>query len=156
MSLTSQEEMEELFSISGVDNHTEDLNAPEYHIQKCIDVASERVLMHLRSQYSEEQLETHPVIREIATYIALYTLSVRRGQPSLYSTQYEQAMTDLALMKEGLFLLGIPSRVNVAVQTPNTDQRFFYPVRVDDKTSTHVTPNQRRLERPRTGQIYGD
>ena len=151
--LTSLDEMNDLFSIEGVENHTEDLDNNLEVINRIVSQATERVMMYLRSQFTFEAISLNPWVREQATYIACHQLSIRRGNPSLYSALFEQAMMELALVRDGLLSIDAASSSRAVVQTPMLDNRGFYPQRFDPELSTRTLPGQ-RSSRPAYGHPY--
>lgn len=143
ISLTSLSEIQEVFSTEGVDNHMEDLiNSPEV-VNTFIARATERCLLYLRTHYADEDIEPNIWAREQATYIACYLISVRRGNPSLYSDLYAQALIDLELVRDGKLNPGIPSNARAVVQTPILDSRFYLPMRTNPHASTRILPGQK-------------
>ena len=143
--LTSKDEIKDLFSIEGVENHTEDLDNADRVLDRIVNQASERVLLYLRSQFDAEDLAANVWVREQATYIAAHLLSIRLGNPSLYGALVDQALNDLALVRDGNLSLDVASNARALVQTPRLDNRSFHPGRVDKKNSTTVKPGQRGM-----------
>lgn len=145
VNLTSREEIEEVMSVEGVDNHLEDFPSLLSHpiMDRIIRQASERCLLFLRTHYSEDSLSENVWVREQATYVACYLLSIRRGNPSLYSDLYAQAMEYLEMVRDGLLDPGIPSKSRVAVQTPMLDSRFLETKRLNPMASTRILPGQK-------------
>lgn len=149
--LTSVEEINAVFSEDGVDNHLEDA-LDELSVKgRIILQASARVMLYLRSQFNFEDCQNNVWVREQATYIACYLISIRRGNPSLYTDLYAQALIDLEQARDGHIDPGIPSRSRAFLQTPMMDSRLHHPKRVLPNASTRVLPNQRVPRFP-----YGD
>lgn len=146
--LTSIEEIEELLSQDGVANHTEDLDINHEAMTRIIDQATEECLLYLRSQYAEENLVNHAWVRMQATYIATYRLSIRRGNPSLYTDAYAQALINLEQVRDGFLDPGIPAKARAVVQTPMLDSRFYHPKRVNTAASSRTLPSQRHPRWP--------
>lgn len=142
VALTSKEEIEALFSSEGVENHLEDIVDNDLVIDQIVVQASETCLLYLRTQYSEESCAENPWVRQQATYIACYFLSIRRGNPSLYTDLYAQALVYLEQVRDGELNPGIPSKPRAVVQTPMLDSRFIQPKRVNTTASTRVYPRQ--------------
>jgi hypothetical protein len=140
--LTSLAEINDVFSVDGVDNHTEDLEDNSAFIVKIIHQASERAMLYLRSKYSADDCAENVWVREQVTYIACYLISIRRGNPSLYTDLYAQALIDLEQVRDGALDAGIPTTARPIVQTPMMDSRFFNPKRINPLASTRMLPGQ--------------
>jgi len=149
--LTSYDEIADVFSSDGIDNHLQDLASGSTALTTIINRASERCFLYLRSQYKESDVSTNVWAREQATYIACYLISIRRGNPSLYTDLYAQALIDLEQARDGHIDPGIPSKSRAIVQTPMLDSRLHMPKRVLPGASTRVLPGQRVPRFP-----YGD
>lgn len=143
--LTSRQEIEEIFSVDGVTNHldTDSEFMSEQILNTIIERATQRCLLYLRTHYREEDLENNVWVREQATYIACYHLSIRAGNPSLYTDAYMSALMELEQVRDGLLDAGIPSKARGYVQTQILDSRFYESKRVNPAASTRVLPNQR-------------
>jgi len=141
--LTSMLEIQGVFSSEGVENHLEDLIDSPTELDVIINRASERVFLYLRTKFLEEDVENNVWAREQATYIACYLISVRRGNPSLYTDLYAQALIDLEQVRDGVLNPGIPSKARAVVQTPMLDSRFYHVKRTNPMASTRVLPAQR-------------
>lgn len=142
---TSQAEIEDIFSISGADLHTDDIIDNPSFWEKLCERATSRVNQYLMGLFSAENLQNHVRIREIATYIACYLLSIRRGNPALYRGEYEECLADLENMQTGNLYLDIPRRQShrVVMQNVVIDNRYFRnPNRVEPLTSTTVIGGQ--------------
>jgi hypothetical protein len=149
--LTSVAEINSVFSSEGVDNHIDDSTDELTLKGQIIGQASARVMLYLRSQYAIEDCMTNVWVREQATYIACYLISIRRGNPSLYTDMYAQALIDLEQVRDGMLDAGLPAKSRAVVQTPMMDSRFFNPKRVNPMASTRVLPGQNIPRFP-----YGD
>lgn len=142
---TSREEIERLFSRSGVTYHTEDFQDPELTvvINEIVIRATEKVLQFLRGRYVESDMAESYWVRMHATFIGAYYLSVRQGNPSLYDDQYNEALLDLALARDGVINPGLATPARIVVQTPMIDSRYFNPNRIDPLRSSKVYSGQR-------------
>ena len=142
---TSLAEIQRVFSIDGVNNHAEDYLDTEFSsvITEIVIRATETVLQFLRGRYVVADMAGSYWVRMKATYIACYYLSIRQGNPSLYGDQYQDAMMDLALARDGVINPGLNTPMRVISQTPMMDSRFFNTGRVDPARSTKVYPGQR-------------
>lgn len=145
-SFTSREELERLLSEDGLLLHTDDSEDSEEVIDEIEERATGRVKQELNRAFDDIDLSNSPRIREIATIIGCYLISIRRGNPSLYSEQYMEAMVDLERIASGeLYLSELPRSSNTAVvaQNVSSDNRFpFTPIRVDVITSTRTVGGQ--------------
>ena len=150
--LTSLQEIQDVFSSEGVENHLEDLIDNPAALDVIVDRASERVFLYLRTKFLEEDVAVSVWAREQATYIACYLISIRRGNPSLYTDLYAQALIDLELVRDGALNPGIPSKARGVVQTPIMDSRFYHVKRTNPAASTRVLPSQRVPRFPFTGE----
>lgn len=141
--LTSRAEMELIFHTSGVDAHFEDLADDTDALNLIITWASETVLQYLRHRYDDEDMVTSQWVRQRATYIALYLLSKRGGNPGLYLDEYMEAQLDCGSARDGMLAIGIPTVVRAIQQTPQLDNRMFQPLRVNPNASTKIVSGQR-------------
>lgn len=143
---TSEEEIERLLSEDGALLHTDDVSDNEEMLYEITERATGRVKQILNKSFDDVNLKNSPRIREIATIIGCYLLSIRRGNPSLYQEQYIEALTDLEQIANGdLFLSELPRSGNTLVvfQNVSSDNRFpFSPIRVDAITSTRSVGGQ--------------
>lgn len=140
---TSLSEIQRVFSIEGVDNHSEDVLGDSTVINELIYRATETVLQFLRGRFDQSDMASSYWVRMKATYIACYYLSIRQGNPSLYGELYNEAMLDLAQARDGLINPGLRTTARCVVQTPMLDSRFFNPARVLPNRSTKTYSGQR-------------
>lgn len=142
---TSLDEIRRVFSVDGVNNHVEDFLAEEFTlvINEIIVRATETVLQFLRGRYVVSSMAASYWVRMKATWIACYYLSVRQGNPALYGDQYQEAMLDLALARDGIINPGLNTPMRVISQTPMMDSRFFHTNRIDPSRSTKTYSGQR-------------
>lgn len=146
---TSIEEIRRIFSIEGVDLHLDDLDdQEETYITELCSQATSRILTYLGGRYDFNDLSSHPRIREIATYIACWKISHRRGNPSLYIAQYEEALLELERFRDGTLFLDLPTTygARAVMQTPVIDNRFVYTGnRINPRSSSDVKSGQSQL-----------
>lgn len=140
--LTSREEIERVFSVDGVTNHTSDEVDDQLIIEEIIVRASEEVLLFLRSQFNPEDCKNNPWVRGKATYIACYFISIRRGEGNLYGNYYEEAMMQLSAVRDGLLSPGLPGKARAVLQTPQMHSRTTRPQRINVQASTRILPKQ--------------
>lgn len=143
---TSEDELLRLISEDGTLLHTDDVADNDEIIYEIVERATGRVKQTLNKSFDDVNLAQSPRIREIATIIGCYLLSIRRGNPSLYAEQYVEALTDLDQIASGdLFLSELPRSGNTLVvfQNVSSDNRFpFSPIRVDAITSSRTVGGQ--------------
>jgi len=140
---TSLPEIQRVFSVEGVDNHSEDALGDNTVINEIIYRATETVLQFLRGRFAETDMKDSYWVRMKATYIACYYLSIRQGNPSLYGDMYNEAMLDLAQARDGLINTGLRTTPRMVVQTPMLDSRFYNPARILPNRSTKIYSGQR-------------
>jgi hypothetical protein len=140
---TSLSEIQRVFSVEGVDNHTEDFLADTTVINEIVYRATETVLQFLRGRYAVADMANSYWIRMKATYIACYYLSIRQGNPALYGDMYNEAMLDLAQARDGIINPGLKTELRAIVQTPMLDSRFYHPARINPQRSTKIYSGQR-------------
>jgi hypothetical protein len=135
--LTSEREIKRIFSTDGVINHLEDMATYTTHMNEVIGRASEKVLMYLRGIFSMEDMMVNPWVREKASYIACYLISIRTGNPSLYGAMYEEALIELTQVRNGQLNPGMRREVHIITHTPMVDNRGWRPgLRTDPSSST--------------------
>lgn len=143
---TTEEELKRLLSVEGVDLHTDDYDDNDEVIAEVIERATGRVKMVLNKGFDDVDLMNSPRIREIATIIGCYLISIRRGNASLYQEQYIEALADLEQIANGeVYLSELPRSSNTlcVMQNVSSDNRFpFTPIRVDHITSTRTVSGQ--------------
>ena len=139
---TSESEMDRLFSESGVDTRINDLNSAQKStsITELAARATEDVQSYLGALYDDQELSNSAWVRDRATVIACYKLSIRLGNDAQYYNQYLDALADLEAARDGLLLVpGAAQSTGTLAEFANvsTDMRFpFRPIRVDTLTST--------------------
>jgi hypothetical protein len=151
--LTTKSEIEEIFSADAVLNHLADLINNDTALNNIISRVSARVYMYLRTQYAESEIQNNIIAREIATYFACYEISIRAGNPSLYSDKYAQGLMDLEQIRDGNLNPGMSSKARAITQTPMLDSRFYNPKRTNPQGSTRIYPSQ-NLPRLPLNQYY--
>jgi len=143
---TSEDEMLRLVSEDGTLLHTDDVADNDEVIYEIAERATGRIKQVLNKSFDDINLTQSPRIREIATIIGCYLLSIRRGNPSLYAEQYVEALADLEQIANGeLYLAELPRSGNTLVvfQNVSSDNRFpFSPIRVDAITSNRTVSGQ--------------
>lgn len=143
---TSEQELVRLISEDGTLLHTDDDSDNDEIIYEIVERATGRVKQILNKGFDDIDLSKSPRIREIATIIGCYLLSIRRGNPSLYAEQYVEALADLDQIANGeLYLSELPRSSNTLVvyQNVSSDNRFpFSPIRVDAITSSRTVGSQ--------------
>jgi hypothetical protein len=143
---TSEQELVRLVSEDGTLLHTDDESDNDEIIYEIVERATGRVKQTLNKGFDDIDLSKSPRIREIATIIGCYLLSIRRGNPSLYAEQYIEALADLDQIASGeLYLSELPRSSNTLVvyQNVSSDNRFpFSPIRVDAITSSRTVGSQ--------------
>ena len=135
-----------LISEDGTLLHTDDVTDNDEIIYELIERATGRIKQVLNKSFDDVNLAQSPRIREIATIVGCYLLSIRRGNPSLYAEQYVEALADLEQIANGeLYLSELPRSGNTQVvfQNVSSDNRFPYsPIRVDAITSSRTVSSQ--------------
>jgi hypothetical protein len=143
---TSEDEMKRLISEDGTLMHTDDVSDDEEILYELAERATGRVKAILNKSFDDVNLAQSPRIREIATIVSCYLLSIRRGNPSLYMEQYIEALSDLEQIASGeQYLSELPRSGNTLVvhQNVSSDNRFpFSPIRVDPISSTRTVGGQ--------------
>ena len=143
---TSEDEIMRLISEDGTLLHTDDVTDNDEIIYELIERATGRIKQVLNKSFDDVNLAQSPRIREIATIVGCYLLSIRRGNPSLYAEQYVEALADLEQIANGeLYLSELPRSGNTQVvfQNVSSDNRFPYsPIRVDAITSSRTVSSQ--------------
>jgi hypothetical protein len=141
--LTSEEEVITTYSDLGQEFASDDLHDDKNMMTELCNRATGFVLQYLSKIFDAFYLARSPRIRHIATIVACYYLSIRRGNPSLYDEQYLEAIADLEAIASGeLFLAELPRSNSspVIMQNVSTDNRFpFTPVKVDRISASKMT-----------------
>lgn len=143
---TSVTEMSRLFSQEAVDVRTDDVDPIEEADElqdlynELIDRATYRCKSILNKIFADADLYRHPWVREKATIVACYLLSIRRGNPSQYADQFYEAIEEMQALVDGDLVLEDLPRAGFAaivMQNVHVDNRFPYsPIRVDIINST--------------------
>lgn len=140
---TSKDEGINMLSEDGLLNHTDDFFDDEELVQQYVERATGRVKAIMRKAFDDVDLANSPFVREKATIIFCYLISIRRGNPSLYQEQYIEAIEDLKDVVDGtLYLDELPRSSNAAayMQNVSSDNRNSWtPIRVDPISSTKLT-----------------
>lgn len=159
--MTSIAEMQQELSFVGWKLHLDDLDPtdPNYlsgadalvtssnMVTTYIQRATSQVMENLGARYKIADIYLIPRIREIATYIALYKLTARRGNQPLFENQYLNALDTLEDYKRGDLYLKAPSNGNRAYcQSSIIDLRFnLSPNRIIPTRSTQVQSGQNTI-----------
>src|SRR5688572_29732972 len=95
--LTSASEIDRIYSSIGVDLRVEDLSGGDQTtaMNEIIAAASETVTSYTQRIYNTSDLVNVPWVRRRATIIACYYLSMRRGNGTQFTREYERVMEDL-------------------------------------------------------------
>lgn len=137
--LTSEQEIINVFSSDGVTNHLENLTNYSVHLNEVINRASAKVFLYLRGMFNTEAMTNNVWVREKATYIACYLISIRSGNPSLYGALYEESLIELAQVRAGQLNPGLPRDTQIVMQTPMLDNRGYRPgLRTIPEASTSI------------------
>ena len=139
---TSIPEMERVLSVQGVQNHLEDLITNTEVTNEIIIRATEKCREFLRGRFSLDDMKTNFPVRQRATYIALYLLSKRQGNPSLYGDDYAEAIADLQDARDGIINWGLAAPARMLVQTQYLDSRYYQQARINRRRSTVTFPGQ--------------
>lgn len=157
---TSQDELDRLFSQSGIDLRIDDLTDtptleddspdPLYKgtaLNEFIDDASEWMWQFLWLIYEESDVTNNKWVRRRATWIAAYFISMRRGNPGQFIDRYEQIKEELtAVYNRQMFVPDAPVKVTTQPVISNfiIDNRGYAPVeRVLPFNSMGSYPGQR-------------
>jgi phage gp36-like protein len=146
--LTSWEEIENLFSVTGTELHSDHIEIEdEADFQTTlVHRATRHVFSYLGSRYKLADLATDVRIREIATYWAAFKLSQQRGNPSIFESEYIDGIEELERIREGTLYLGVPTTPRAVMQSGVVDLRASnYRLRPEFLGSSYIYPQQRRL-----------
>lgn len=159
VSLTSVGEIERLLSYKGTELHLDDLDSADDNyldgtnsdatkanfLVEVIQRATSEVLSYLVPRFDAVALQANPLVRRIATYIAVHEISRRRGNEPLYEAEVAEGLEKLERYREGSLFLNVASRgPRAVVQAYVTDSRYYRnPTRVISAASTSIVPNQK-------------
>lgn len=157
--LTSIAEIERMYSRSGVQLHTDDLDPEDANhdadnnadatkdnfLEEVIQRATSEIMSFLAPRYTTDAVYQIPRMREIATYWACYKISKRRGNEPIYEEEYIEAMDELADYRSGVRYLDAPSNGPRAyLQSQIVDLRFSrHPIRTLPEASTSTISGQK-------------
>lgn len=152
--LTSQGELERLYSQVGVELRTLDGNDTDI-LDEIIAWASETVASYTLHHYDTTELLTSPWARRRATVLAAYYLSQRRGNPAQFVAEAKRVMEDLELVRTNKVLIP-DARVRAAdvpaISSFRIDDRYWInKQRVVKSQSTKPTSEQATYELPAMG-----
>lgn len=145
---TTQEEVERIFEVEGADQFLNDIIDDSEFWTELIERATAKVNQYLLGLYDAIDLQNSVWVREKTTYIATYMLSIRKGNPGVFSYQYEEALTELMAAKQNDIFIDLPQSggIRPIMQNVMHDNRFMLgAVRVIPETSSRTLPGQRHL-----------
>lgn len=160
ISFTSTAEMQRLLSFSGHNLHLDDVDPEDeddrfdidtpsdvikiYTEQEIIQRVTSRIMGILGRLYLAIDLHELPVIRQIATYWAVYLLTGRRGNQPLYEAEYNEGLDILDDILLGKFKISASQQVpRFGMQSYIIDNRSTYqPIRVLTTASTKLVDGQ--------------
>lgn len=137
--LTTRKEMENLFSIMGIDLRLDEMPNCKAVLDFFILDASSQVGLYIGQRYTLTDLSTNDFVRSITTWIACYRLSARKGNPTLFAGRYQEILEQLEQIKNGELPLDAATRWDMVPTLSNIehDPRFRDRTsRVDQETST--------------------
>lgn len=105
---TTEDEMDRLFSVQGVDLRTEDLDTND-RAQAIIDViedTTETFNSYLEAYYLDTDLKNSPWVRQRATYWACYLLSKRMDNAPNFADRRREILEELQQLAAGSALSG--------------------------------------------------
>ena len=149
--LTSEDEINRLFSTSGVSLRIDDLSAGDQTTFKneIIYQATETIYTYLETLYELADLGNSYWVRQRATYIAAYLLSLRKGNPGHFVRMYNEAIADLEAVQSGS--LQVPSLylkedLSPSMSNLTVDNRYhLHKQRVHPSISTGGTTGREHL-----------
>ncbi len=159
--MTTRQEMARLVSTKALETHADDLNFlsenfDEYNgdevtdnnwLTEVIQRTTSEIMSILGNKYVVEALYKLPVIREIATYMAVYKFTGRRGNEPLYRSEYLESLDKLERFAKGELYLDAPTNGPRAyMQSYAVDNRYAYmPVRAIRQGSSRLIPGQKEF-----------
>lgn len=159
--MTSKEEMARLVSNFALEAHSDDLNFlsgnfDEYNGNEetdtnwrteCIQRTTSEIMSYLGAKYSIENVYQNPMIREIATYMAVYKFTGRRGNEPLYRAEYLEGLDKLEKFVSGELYLDAPTNGPRAYMLSYAvDNRYAYqPIRAIRQGSSNLIPGQKEF-----------
>lgn len=151
ITFTSREEIERQVSADAVNWHTDHQSDDELIMEEEVQRATGTVKSRLNKLFSDIHLSQSPWIRHRCTIIACHNLSIKRGNSSIYESQYFQILEEFVDLLDGeLFLEELPRQAgaSVVMQNIHTDNRYpFTPIRTDVISSSEIVANQINLDR---------
>jgi phage gp36-like protein len=159
--MTSRQEMARLVSTVALQQHSDDLNFLSNNFDRyngnevddnnwlteVIQRTTSEIMTYLGSKYKVEDVYKNPVIREIATYMAVYKFTGRRGNEPLYRAEYIEGLDKLEKFVSGeLYLDAATSGPRAYMLSYAVDNRFTQmPVRAIRQASSQLIPGQRQF-----------
>lgn len=154
MYLTSREEIERLYSQTGV-NLREDDQSNDDIINEIVAWASETVESYTLSHYNTTDLVSSPYTRRRATILGAYYLSMRRANAPQFVAEAKRVLEDLEAIQKNQLL--IPDAVVRAADVPcissyRIDDRYIInKQRVVGSQSTNPYEGQQKYDLPFLG-----
>lgn len=137
---TSEAEIKRLMTSAGYTEYVTDDQTAADVLADVINQATDEINVYCCRWYAEVDLANNSYVRRLATYIAAYHLTNRRGEEPRYTTEYQDGRTFLEKVMSGLLQLPrCPQRADLTPCHSNyvIDDRFQQQkVRVQDSTSS--------------------
>lgn len=154
---TSVAEIQRIWSVEGAavrasdDEYGTETPEPEEGVwQDVIAEASDTIVLYVQNHYDSATLTTNAWVRRQAAWIGAYLLSMRRGNPSVFTARYQEIIANLERIRTGqLQVPGAVVRSNEAPALSNLiiDDRFrISKIRVVPQTSTGGTSGKQHLD----------
>ena len=142
---TSEAEIKRILSTPGFDLRVDDLANTLEVITDVVEEATDLVNFYCALNYNESDLETSPLVRRWATWIACYLLSQSRGNPALFVDRMGEVLALLEeVSKHDRIIPRLPTREDLTPAMSN--------VHIDDKFRTHKIRVHHTIS---TGGTYG-
>lgn len=147
---SSESEINRRMSVPMTDDYAEDdpyaaVTNPDTNLADAIAMATDEVNIYCLYWYEEADLANSSWIRNLATWIACYHLTQRKGEPAKFENQYDKAIAFLERVRSG------------ELQVPRLPQRAdLSPCHSNYVIDSRFTKAQSRVQRETsTGQSYG-
>ena len=101
---TSEAEMRRIMSVRSVTDYASDGDVSDVEDTNLADIiaqATDEINFYCLRFYTEALLSENSYIRRLATWIACYHLSQRRGEPERYVGEYNNAIDQLKQVQQG-------------------------------------------------------
>ena len=136
---TSQDEIERFLSQDGVDARTDDLANADDWWDDLIAMATDKVNFYCERWYDPEDMASNRWIRNHATVLGAFYLSLRRADPGIYHDLYQLYVAELEEVHSGRMQVPrLPQRGDLVPSMSNLEIDERYPhrkIRVDPTTS---------------------